>query len=106
MVGGDKGAKVTKVLGVSKGAMGVEAGGFPVPDRCPGTCMRDTHVFPSGTPGRHIHHCQGWPAQAPATGGGRGSKGPEDEADTGPGPLTLMTLAGGPGLKKVGLGDA
>lgn len=47
MVGGDKGAKVTKVLGVSKGAMGVEAGGFPVPDRCPGTCTRDT-CFPAG----------------------------------------------------------
>lgn len=85
MVGGgagvDKGAKVTKGLGVSKRAMGVEAGGFPVSDRGPRTFMRG-HVFSSGTPGRHIHHCQGLPAQAPATGAGSGSKGLKDEADS------------------------
>lgn len=39
-------------------------------------------MFPSGMPGRHIHHCQGLPAQAPATGAGSGSKSLEDEADS------------------------
>lgn len=36
-------------------------------------------MFPSRTRGRHIHHCQGLPAQAPATGAGSRSKGLEDD---------------------------
>lgn len=49
-----------------------------MPGRGLRTCVRG-HVFPSRTPGRHIHHCQGLPAQAPATGAGSRSKGLEDD---------------------------
>ena len=52
-----------------------------MPGRGPRSCTRG-HVLLSGTLGRHIHHCQGRPAQAPATRAGSRSKGLDDEADS------------------------